>query len=161
MPGAQDQLGRVALQELAGAIHDVQVPPLVADARRDASRPDPFSRPGGALFVQTERLLDEDGDPAVRGCEFGFIMRLGRNADEDGIEAGLLEHRSIVRVGAGASRLREPSGRLQAPRRNRDHGDVVEPGQDAQVHAGDPPGPDETDPCRGHPYLRIVFRRGR
>ena len=103
----------MGLQQLTGSIDDRQIPPLVSDAGDDAGLTDPLGDSLGRSFVQPERLLDEEADAAVDGGQLGLPVAVRRYTDEDRIEAGLLEHGSVVRIRAGAGRLGQPACRLQ------------------------------------------------
>ena len=104
-PGADDQLGRVAFKELAGPIDDLQVAPLIPDARHEAPLMDRPRDPRRPVFVDAERLLSEQGDAAFRDGQRRLDGGVRGQADEDGVQLGPVEHRPIVRIQARTGRL--------------------------------------------------------
>ena len=93
-----------------------------------------------------ERLLDEDGDPALDRCERERQVAGRRSRDDDRVEVGLGQHRHRLvvrlRAGVGAGRAR---GRSGPGRRPRPAGRRRSSRQDAQVVPAHRPKADQPD----------------
>jgi hypothetical protein len=146
------EVRRIVGEHFRGALHGVEVAPVIAHRGDEAAGRHGLGDPLGGRQICGDRLFNEEGQAAFHGGELRFTVRKGRHADQQGLGRDDVEHPTPIRKHSGprhSPRLR--LGRLDDGVGHANQPDAWEPCKVCDVSSRDAAGADHRDANGRHP----------